>query len=214
MEVSFFAMFGSCPALDVANPKFEDAALALAAHPTWSLASVGDDVGNEDDKRRELFDRWVERRRTEAREVKRQRLLDHLEGCQWITVRTTWKEAFDKLERVPEFEELSKYDRVDIFDSFMAKVEARSVQSESVQDEIRKRKESQNRIKLRQILNEHLQRGFIHSKLTWKEYLASEGGKEASEAIRDVEANTAGSRPRDLFMDVIEEAEVDDECDE
>jgi len=106
---------------------FEDAAAALSAHPTWRAAAT-----MTGDERRSLFDRWVEKRREEAQEAKRRRLMDYLEACQWITVRTTWKEACDALYRIPEFEALSKYDQVDVFDTFMAKVEVRDVQSQSV----------------------------------------------------------------------------------
>jgi len=139
-QEQFFAMFSSqfdsskfdidIKAKEGINDSFsfEDAAAALSAHPTWRAAATT----MTDDERRSLFDRWVEKRREEAREAKRRRLMDYLEACQWITVRTTWKEACDALYRIPEFEALSKYDQVDVFDTFMAKVEVREVQSQSV----------------------------------------------------------------------------------
>ena len=153
----------------------------------------------------------MERKREEVRQADRRRLLEYLEAdCPWISVNTTWKEAIDALEGKTEFARLGKYDQVDVFDAFMAKVEARAVQSQSVDDEIRQRKESQGRNALRKILRQHLKQGKIHAKLTWKEYLASlmEGSEGALAAIRGVEGNASGSRPRDLFMDVIEEAEI------
>ncbi len=181
---------------------FEDAATSLSTDPIWRLVST-------DEERIGLFDRWVESKREEARQADRRRLHEYFEGaCPWITVKTTWKQALDALQGKAEFERLGKYDQVDVFDAFMAKVEARAVQSQLVDDEIRQRKESQGRIALRKIFREHLNQGEIHAKLTWKEYLASNAGQCARAAIRGVEGSASGSRPRDLFMDVIEEAEI------
>ena len=220
LKERFFSMFEACPALATpATPAasgkeprsipmlltFEDAEKLLSQHPTWHMAST-------DDERRDLFRRWVHVKEEESRSLRqadRRRLLEHLEeGCPWITVETTWNKASSILQGNPIFDRLTKYDQVDVYDAFMAKVEARAVQSQSVSDEIRQRKERQGRIELRRLLKEHLRGGIIHAKLTWKEYLASEGGQEAADAIRSVETNTGGSRPRDLFMDIIEEAEI------
>jgi len=147
----------------------------------------------------ELLDRWIE--------TKRKRLHEYLENTPSITVKTSWKQALEALEGKAEFERLGKYDQVDVFDAFMAKVEARAVQSQLVDDEIRQRKERRDRVALRKIFREQLRAAEIHAKLTWKEYLASEAGQRALVLIRVVEGNVGGSRPRDLFMDVIEEAE-------
>ena len=192
-------MLDSCSSLNGGASTFD--AAALSAHPAWKREPT-------DDARRAAFERWVEKKAEEDRRARKRAFLDYLEGCQWITSETTWKDAVDRVEaRVPEFEMLSKFDRVDVFDNFMTKMEDRERSANSVREEIRQRKESQGRIALRKIFLEHLRTGAIHAKLTWKEYLTSQEGGEASEAIRSVESNTSGSRPRDLFMDVIEEAE-------
>ena len=73
-----------------------------------------------------------------------------------------------------------------------------------VQDEIRRRKEGQNRIRLREMLRDQLREGVIHGKMAYKEWL--EGvGVEMGEAVRRVEGNEGGSRPWEMFMDVVEE---------
>ncbi len=198
----FFELLDSWETNERKIQTYEDAAASLSADPTWRLVST-------DEERVVLFDRWIETKREESRQADRRRLHEYLEAaCPWITVKTTWKQALDALEGKAEFERLGRYDQVDVFDAFMAKVEARAVQSQLVDDEIRQRKERRDRVALRKIFREHLNRGEIHAKLTWKEYLASEAGQSASHAIRGVEGNASGSRPRDLFMDVIEEAEI------
>ena len=75
-----------------------------------------------------------------------------------------------------------------------------------VQDEIRRRKEGQNRTRLREMLRDQLREGVIHGKMAYNEWLEGVGGV-MGEAVRRVEGNEGGSRPWEMFMDVVEEAE-------
>lgn len=205
-EERFLERLDTCTALtDSSVPNFEDARKHLSDDPVWNTIST-------DRERYDLFEKWIDRvaerkenEREEIRKKQRQAFLEYLESCTWVTVQTTWKDAESKLENVEEFTRLSKYDRINIFDEFMKKVEERDSSSRSIQEEIRKRKESQCRIAMRRLLREHFDAAIIHAKLCWKEYIAIVG---ENEVIKGVEHNLTGSRPRDLFMDIIEEAEI------
>lgn len=186
-------------------PNFEQARKCLSEDPVWNSIST-------DKERYELFEKWLdrieERKEAEKEEIRkkhRQAFLEYLESCTWVSIATTWKEAEGKLSTVEEFTRLSKSDRIQVFDEFMKKVEERESASRAVKEEIRKRKESQSRIAMRKLLREHFEAAILHAKLCWKEYLGIIG---ENEVIKGVENNLTGSRPRDLFMDMIEEAEV------
>jgi pre-mRNA-processing factor 40 len=197
-ENKFFSMFDSCaPVACATDPQFEDARSHLSDHQTWRLASTDED-------RQDLFGKWLKKKQEKDRVAGRAALLEYLENCAWLSLETTWGEASDRLQHVPEFAHLSEFDRVDVFAEFMAKVDDRDASAKLVQKEIRLKQESRTRIALRKLFKDQLGQGVIHAKLTWKEYLQFIG---SNKIIRDVEKNTSGSRPRDLFMDVIEEAE-------
>lgn len=206
MEEQFIKKLDSCAALTESSvPKFEDAIQHLSSDPVWNFIST-------DRERHDLFEKWLERiaerkerEKEEVRKNQRQAFLEYLESCTWVSIQTTWREAEGKLENVEEFQRLSKYDRIQTFDEFMKKVEERESSSRLVKDEIRKRKESQSRIAMRRLLRDHFDEEIIHAKLCWKEYIAIIG---ENEVIKAVEKNLTGSRPKDLFMDMIEEAEV------
>lgn len=68
--------------------------------------------------------------------------------------------------------------------------------------------ERQNRDKFRQLLQKHRDEGIIAVRLRWKEY---EPHVEDTEEYQAVVKNTTGSRPRELFDDLI--IELEDEYD-
>lgn len=205
LEERFLETLDSCAVLAESSvPKFEDAMQHLSSDPAWNSIST-------DKERQDLFERWLDRvaekkekEKEEIRENQRQEFLEYLESCTWVSIETVWREAERKLEHVEVFRKLSKVDRIQMFDEFMKKVEERDSSSRSVQEEIRKRKESQHRIVFRKLLREHFESAIIHAKLSWREYITKVG--ECDE-IKDVENNLTGSRPKDLFMDIIAEAE-------
>lgn len=202
----FLDKLDSCTALlESSVPDFEIARKCLSEDPVWNSIST-------DRERYELFEQWLDRleerkkiEKEEIRKKQRQAFLEYLESCTWVSILTTWKEAEGKLSNVEEFTRLSKYDRVQVFDEFMKKVEDRESSSRAIQEEIRKRKESQSRIAMRKLLREHFDAAILHAKLCWKEYIGIIG---ENEVIKGVANNLTGSRPRDLFMDMIEQAEV------
>lgn len=205
-EERFFALLDSCPDLvDTSVPKFDDAKKMLSSQSDWNMVST-------DEQRYDLFEKWIDRnteRKQEEEEMlrqeKRQALHDYLEGCSWITLETTWRKAQSMLENVDEYRSLAKFDRIEIFDEFMRKYEEREMSNRGVMEELRIRKERLNRATLRRVFKNHLQQGTIHGKLRWKEFLKQ---LESGEEIKAVEMNLTGSRPKDLFMDTIEEAEI------
>ena len=198
-------MFDSCSLLkSTPVPKFEDAIQNLSSHPVWLMVSS-------DKERHELFEKWIDwneekiqTEKEEERQKQRRAFTEYLEGCPWISITTTWRVARDKLHGVKEFEILEKFDGLDIFDQYMKKVEERNSASKAIQEEIRLRKESQNRIFLRKLFKEHFDAGLIHARMCWREYLANIGERDE---IKSVENNLTGSRPKDLYLDLVEEAE-------
>lgn len=198
-------MFDSCSALRSAPvPKFEDAVQNLSSHPLWLTVS-------NDKERHELFEKWIDWKeekmqseKEEERQKQRRAFAEYLEGCPWISISTTWRVAREKLHGVKEFEILDKFDGLDVFDEYMKKVEERDSASRAIQEEVRLRKESQNRIFLRKLLREHFDEGLIHARMCWREYLANIGDRDE---IKAVENNLTGSRPKDLYLDLVEEAE-------
>lgn len=205
-EERFFALLDSCPDLaDTSVPKFDDAKRMLSSQQDWNMVST-------DEQRYDLFEKWIDRnieRKQEEEEALRQErrkaLHDYLEGCSWITLETTWRKAQSMLENVDEYLSLAKFDRIDVFDEFMRKYEEREMSNRDVVEELRIRKERLNRATLRRLFKNHLQQGIIHAKMRWKEFLKQMG---SCEEIKSVEMNLTGSRPKDLFMDTIEEAEI------
>lgn len=193
------------PLLSEEEPLFETAKTALGSDPRWLMISS-------DEERGSLFDDWIEYRikykfesEEKERAQRRQAFRKVLQNCKWISVDTTWRKAQDRLRDVEDFKVLEKYDQVVVFDEHMKSIEHDHWKKHEGEEADRKQQECRNRTKLRSLLHEHLQKGIIHAKMLWQEYLSTVGSLDV---ITAVEQNLGGSRPKELFLDVIEEAEI------
>jgi pre-mRNA-processing factor 40 len=208
---SFLALLDSCESLKEAvridphhKANFKIATELLSLEPQWSV------VG----KPRALFDEWVEEKMEEEKEKKRienrkrcENFARYLKTLDWINVKTSWREAEQRLTGVFEFEALQEdlVGRLEVWQDHMAEVEEMERKEREVYAIEQRRQERLNREEFkRKVLSLHRERGLLHHKMRWREYYSMISGEPA---LRAVEDNLRGSRPKELFMDVIEELE-------
>ncbi|KFM23843.1 Pre-mRNA-processing factor 40-like protein A [Auxenochlorella protothecoides] len=199
----FYELLDGCRALD-ALPKFSRARDELELDPRWlAVASARE--------REELFEDWVEERARAEKErhrLERKRaqnaLRDLLEGASWLVAGTPWRRAQDRLAGVPEFEAVDAAGRLEVFREVMEEVEKREKEAAARAREELVRSERANRAAFRELLADLRARGAVHARSRWREALAL---VEAEPAYLAVERNTTGSRPRELFEDLLEDME-------
>lgn len=126
-------------------------------------------------EREELLDKWMQRKaelrekEIEARRIQgRESFMEYLRRCEWMQLDTTWRKAQHQLEDVEEFSNLEKIDQVEVFDEFMLACELKFEQLKTKEAEDRKVRERKNRLRMRRMLEQQLQDGMIHAKMTWK----------------------------------------------
>lgn len=215
VKESFFSLLESSESLKDAvridphhKANFTIATDLLSSDPLWKSV----------EQPRALFEEWVEEKMAEEMERKkldnrkrRERFARFLKTVEWINVKTSWREAEQRLMGVYEFEELQDdlVGRLEVWQDHMAEVEERDRKDREVRVMEQRRQERMNREAFKsQVLMPHRERGVLHHKMRWREYHAMISGEPA---LRAVEDNLKGSRPKELFMDVIEELEQEAE---
>jgi pre-mRNA-processing factor 40 len=208
---SFLALLDSCESLKEAvridphhKANFTIATELLSSEPQWSVV----------DQPRSFFDEWVEEKMEEEKEKKRienrkrcENFARYLKTVDWINVKTSWREAEQRLTGVFEFEGLQEdlVGRLEVWQDHMAEVEEQERKERELYAIEQRRQERLNREEFkRKVLSLHRERGVLHHKMRWREYYAMISGEPA---LRAVEDNLRGSRPKELFMDMIEELE-------
>jgi len=83
--------------------------------------------------------------------------------------------------------------------------EARGRGSRKAEKQAKIRVEGQNRETFKMLLQRHVHEGLIMAKMCWREYLPA---INQLDAYKKLSLNTSGSRPKDLFNDVVEELEI------
>eukprot|EP00887_Chlorella_sp_A99_P000160 scaffold16.g160.t1 len=163
-------------------------------------------------EREELLEDWIEERERvekEARKAERKRkaatFRELLEGCSFVAVDTSWRKAADRLAGEEAYEALDKAARLEVYQEYIRELERKEREEKEKEREERKRQERKSREAFRELLAKHRAEGIINAKTRWREYQPVVKDEEAYVAV---EQNTGGSRPKELFQDVLEEMEA------
>ncbi|KAL4420342.1 hypothetical protein ABPG77_006149 [Micractinium sp. CCAP 211/92] len=203
----FYALLDECEELKAASrPKFSKARDLLELEPRWQAVDSSKE-------REELFEDWLdekEKKEKEARkaEVKRRRaeFRELLERSKFVKFDTPWRKAQDRLAGEPEYDALDKLDRLEVFEEYIRELERQEREEREKEKEERRRQERSNRDAFRALLAKHRAEGIINAATRWREYLPIVKEEASYEAV---ERNTSGSRPKELFQDVLEEMEAE-----
>ncbi|KAL0047243.1 hypothetical protein WJX82_010442 [Trebouxia sp. C0006] len=153
------------------------------------------------------------RKRAEEKTARKRKLQDFrelLERTSGIKASTPWRKATAKLEGEPEYEDLSKIDRLEVFDEYMRDLDKQEAEIREKLKQEKKREERKNREAFSELLREDMDEGFIKPKMRWKEYLPR---IKDNDVLRAVDKNTSGSRPKELFEEVLEDVDKQWETD-
>ncbi|KAK9857235.1 hypothetical protein WJX84_007848 [Apatococcus fuscideae] len=176
--------------------------------PAWKAVA-------DDREREELYTEFMkERDRKEREEKKKERrrrmtaFKELLEQTSGIKVSTPWRKASDKLEGDEVFEALDKIDRLEVWQDHIKDLEKKEKEEKDKLADEKRRKERKNRDRFKDMLRKHKDEGKLHFRSKWREYFEI---IRKEECLLAVEKNTSGSRPKELFEDVLEEAEEEHE---
>ncbi|GMH44030.1 hypothetical protein BSKO_11964 [Bryopsis sp. KO-2023] len=121
-----------------------------------------------------------------------------------VKVTTAWRKISSRLEGHDEYEALDRSERLDVFQEFIKELEHREQEAKVRSEQDTRRKERRSRDAFKELLKKHREQGIINAKSRWKEY----GNMiQNDEVYIAVSKNKSGSRPRELFEDMIEEME-------
>lgn len=204
-QASFYRMLDECQELDQ-KPRFSRAEELLDSDPRWrSVVSPQD--------REDLFEDWLSEKEKEMEEThlaerkkKMAAFWELLEAAGFLDSMVTWRKAQEKLAGEEEFEALSKEDRLEVFENFMKELEEKESKQRDVEKIQEKRKERRAREAFKSLLEQHKEQGIITVYSRWFEYLPM---IKTTAAYKDICCNKSGSLPKELFMDVIEELEME-----
>lgn len=184
--------------------RFSTARSLFEDDPRWKAVSNVD--------REELYQDYIreeEKREREAKQADRKRraanFRDLLLSTTSIKVDTSWRKASGRLEGDPAFEAITRIDRLNVYQEYIKDLSVKEAADAEKKNQERRRGERHNRDAFTAMLKEHLLDGRLTAKTRFKEYLAEIKNEEAYEAVVK---NQSGSRPRELFEDVIEDAET------
>jgi len=183
--------------------RFSEARDLFEDDPRWKAVSHTE--------REELYQDYLRdaerRQREEKKRVRKQRAAafrDLLLSTTAIKVDTPWRKASGKLEGDPAYEALDRLDRIEVYQEYIKDLMAKEAAEAEAKKEARRRKERRNRDAFTALVQDHLAAGRLTAKTRFKEYV--EVLKDEAAYIA-VEGNQSGSRPRELFEDVLEDAE-------
>ncbi|PRW33660.1 pre-mRNA-processing 40A isoform A [Chlorella sorokiniana] len=203
----FYALLDGCAELrGGGRPKFSRARDLLELDARWQAVDSSKE-------REELFEDWVEEKEKEEKErrkaelkAKRAAFRELLERSKHIKHDTAWRKAQDRLAGEAEYEALDKIDRLEVFEEYIRELERAEREEREKEREARKRQERVNRDAFRDLLAKHRAEGIINAATRWKDYLPVVKEEESYAAV---ECNVSGSRPKELFLDVLEEMEAE-----
>ncbi|KAJ4848786.1 hypothetical protein Tsubulata_025770 [Turnera subulata] len=161
--------------------------------------------------REDLFESYVvelERKEKEkAAEDHRRNLAEYkkfLESCEYIKVNSPWRKVQDRLEDDERCLRLEKLDRLLVFQDYIRDLEKEEEEQKKMQKEQQRRSERKNRDEFRKLLEDHVAAGSLTAKTHWLDYCSKV--KDLPQ-YHNVATNTSGSKPKDLFEDVLEDLE-------
>ncbi|CAI9777197.1 unnamed protein product [Fraxinus pennsylvanica] len=161
--------------------------------------------------REDLFRNYLldlqKKEKAKAQEEHRRNRLEFrqfLETCAFIKVDSQWRKVQDLLEEDERCRCLDKIDRLDIFQEYIRDLEKEEDEQKKRQKEQLKRAERKNRDEFRKMMEDHIASGTLTAKTHWLDYCKKVKDFEAYQAVA---SNTSGSKPKELFEDVVEELE-------
>lgn len=175
---------------------------------TATITTIMQLIDNDKDKKM-YYDDWLEERRKIKQDAERAEthrlqiaLRAHLEDqLSWVKIDTTWDKAQEYLKEEPCYARLGQVARLKVWEDFMDDIEKKEKEMRQIAKEERIKKERENREAFKVFLEGEREKRNIHAKMRWKDFYA----RIAAEPILlAVQGNTHGSRPKELFMDVIE----------
>lgn len=189
----------------LSTTKFSRARDVLERDPRWRAIESGRE-------REELFSEYLERRdrkeraeRAREREDKRAALKELFRAQDWIVPGTEWKRLCGRLEGQPAFEQCPKLDRLEVFAEWLRSLEVRERELKEQERSERLRTERKRREDFAALLRRLADEGAVTCRMRWRECLPH---VEHEEAYRALCLNTGGSRPKELFLDLVDDLEA------
>lgn len=160
-------------------------------------------------EREDLFENYLvelqKKEKAKAAEEHKRHVVEYrafLESCDFIKANTQWRKVQERLEDDERCFRLEKIDRLDVFQDYIRDLEKEEEEQRRIQKEQTRRQERKNRDEYRKLLEEHVADGTLNAKTHWRDFCAQ---VKDSHAYLAVASNTSGSKPRELFGDVVEE---------
>lgn len=177
---------------------------ALEDDPRWKAVSerVREDLFNDYMKERETREREARRAEKKRRAAAFRELLERSN----IKVTSQWRKVSSRLVGEDEYEALDKLERLEVFQEYLKELEKREKEEAEKAKEEERRAERRNRDAFKALLRKHWSEGLFTAKTRWKEYAPN---VEKAESYVAVCKNKSGSRPKELFEDLIEQVEAD-----
>ncbi|GBF88168.1 hypothetical protein Rsub_00880 [Raphidocelis subcapitata] len=199
---AFAQMLDECSGLRPGDT-YRMARSLLQDDPRWGA------VPNES-AREELFDSFMRgfRQRVEERERRerkeREAAYRELLRESGFKASTQWRRAAARLEGAPAFAALERVDRLRVFQEHVQSLEEEERRERDRAREEERRTERRRRDAFKALLREHMGEGRIGPKTRWRDYGPTVEGEPAYAALTK---NRGGSRPKELFTDLVEELE-------
>jgi pre-mRNA-processing factor 40 len=197
----FAVMLSECPELQK-MPKYSAAMDLLEHDPRWGAVKDARD-------REDLFEEFLdtkERERAEARRAERHAKMrafeDLLRESEWVTNESEWRETYEKLRDEPRCKALDRVDCLDVFDAYVSKIDREKIEKQKRERSDRRRTERKNRDAFVDYLQSLAASGKMDCRSDWRDFRGA--AKETAE-YKALAANTAGSTPRELFEDMLDE---------
>lgn len=184
--------------------KFTRAVHIFEKDPRWKAVTSSRE-------QEELFMDHLRERDRKEREAKRAarqagRAAFHklLDADTSIKAGTSWRKVQERLSGEEAFKAIDRIDALDVFQEHHRELERREQEEKEREKEARRFQERKNRDAFTELLHEHKAEGLLTIRMRWKEYASA---VKEEEAYLAVVSNLSGSRPRELFEDVMEEVE-------
>eukprot|EP00191_Tetraselmis_sp_GSL018_P019477 CAMPEP_0177582924 /NCGR_PEP_ID=MMETSP0419_2-20121207/3030_1 /TAXON_ID=582737 /ORGANISM="Tetraselmis sp., Strain GSL018" /LENGTH=858 /DNA_ID=CAMNT_0019072245 /DNA_START=64 /DNA_END=2641 /DNA_ORIENTATION=- len=119
-----------------------------------------------------------------------------------IKVTSHWRKVKEKFEDSELYKAIDKVEALNAFQEYIRDLELKEREAKEREKEERKRAERRNREAFMVMLRAHAGEGRITARMRWKEYQPT---VEDEPVYKAIEGNLSGSRPKELFYDVVEE---------
>ncbi|XP_006406474.2 pre-mRNA-processing protein 40B isoform X2 [Eutrema salsugineum] len=166
------------------------------------------DVEREKD-RRNIFEDHItdlkEKERVKALEDRKRNITEYrrfLESCNFIKPNSQWRKVQDRLEVDERCSRLEKIDQLEIFQEYLRDLEREEEEKKKIQKEEQKKAERKHRDEFRGLIDEHIAKGELTAKTSWRDYLTKVRDLPVYSAIA---SNSSGATPKDLFEDAVED---------